>query len=87
MLLLRVICYAALAIVVFGAIALFAPFILGLCQNASGGTIKCTDPTYRWFFETGFTIVMMSIFTGVPSLLALGGIGFAIRDVLFRPAN
>ncbi len=81
MLVLRVACYAALATMVFGGVALFAPFVFDLCRNASGGVVKCTDPTYRWFFETGFVIVMMGIFTGLPGLLALGGVAFAVRDL------
>ncbi|MEQ8825525.1 MAG: hypothetical protein RIC14_14245 [Filomicrobium sp.] len=79
--LLRVLCYLALAVMLFGAIALFGPFLLGVCEDASSGTVKCTDPTYRWFFETGFMIVMMGIFTGLPSLLALGGIVFSVIDL------
>lgn len=84
MILLRFVCYTALVIMLFGAIALFAPFIFGFCRNASGGIIKCTDPTYRWWFETGFTIVMMGVFTGVPGLLALGGVVFSVVDLWRR---
>lgn len=79
----RVLCYGALVIVAAGAAGLFAPFMLDWCQNQSGGTIKCTSPFYRQIYEFGFTVVMMSIFTGVPALLALGGIFFTLID-LFR---
>lgn len=79
--LLRILCYVALAVMLFGALCLFGPLLLGLCEDTSGGTVKCTDPTYRWFFETGFMIVMMGIFTGLPSLLALGGLVFSLVDL------
>ncbi len=81
MFLLRALCYLALAVMLFGVIALFAPSMLGVCQNAPGASVKCTDPAYRWFFETGFTIVMLGIFTGVPTLLALGGLVFSVVDL------
>ena len=80
----RIICYAALAMVIIGSISLFVPFALDLCSNQSGGTVKCTAPFYRGVFEFGFVTVMMSVFTGIPTLLALGGIGFLIKDVFWR---
>ena len=84
----RVICYAALTIVLAGAFSLFAPFLLDLCKvirmsgkpflsssNQTGGTIKCTAPFYRSMFEFGFTIVMMSVYTGLPAILACAWAG------------
>ena len=67
--------------VVAGIICLLVPFMLGLCRNTSGGTISCTDPFYRQVFEFGFGVVLMSIFTGVPALLALAGLVFAALDL------
>lgn len=81
MMIARIICYAVLAVVIAGVISLFAPFMLGLCRNASGGTVSCTDPLYRDIFEFGFGTVLMTIFTGVPALLAVGGMIFAGLDL------
>ena len=81
MVIVRVICYAVLIFVVAGVISLFAPFMLGLCSNAFGGTVSCSDPFYRQMFEFGFGVVLMSIFTGVPALLALAGLVFASIDL------
>ena len=78
---LRVVCYAALVTMLFGVVSLFLPFALEYCKNASGGIVKCTSPSYRWYFETGFTIVMMGVFTGLPALLAFGGLIFLFFDV------
>ena len=81
MIIARVVCYAVLLFVIAGAVSLFAPFMLGLCRNASGGTVSCTDPVYRDMFEFGFGVILMSIFTGLPALLALAGLVFAIFDL------
>ncbi len=77
----RVVCYAALALVIAGAIALVAPFALGLCWNKSGGIIACSAPAYRQVYEFGFSVVLMAIFTGFPALLAIGGLVFSVIDV------
>lgn len=79
----KLICYVALIVVTFGALSLFLPFILDMCSNASGGTIACTSPTARSFYELGFTITMMAVFTGLPLLLALFGLIFFIKDLFF----
>ena len=81
MVIVRVTCYAVLGFVIAGALSLIAPFMLGLCRNASGGTVSCTDPFYRQMFEFGFGVVLMSIFTGVPALIALAGLVFASIDL------
>ena len=73
---LRVAYYIALANMLFGIVALFLPFAREHCTNASCGIVKCTSPTHWWFFETGFTIVMMGVFAGLPTPLGLGGLAF-----------
>ena len=80
----KVICYVALAVVLAGVISLFAPPMLELCSPLGGGTVKCTAPIYRSFYEFGFTVVMLTVFTGIPGLLALAGLVFLIRDVFWR---
>ena len=77
----RIICYAALALVIVGAASFFVPYWLELCSNQAGGTIRCTDPLYRTMAEFGFTVVMLSVFTGIPTLLSLGALIFAVVDV------
>lgn len=83
-LLLKVICYVALAVVAAGFISLVGPSMLGLCAEPVGTSIKCSDPLYRSIFEFGFTVVMLTVFTGLPGLLALGGVVFLVRDVFWR---
>lgn len=78
----KTLCYLALIIVITGGAALFLPFIFDLCQNQSGGTVGCDAPIYRSIYEYGFTIVMMSVFTGIPILLALIGLVLLIRRMV-----
>ena len=78
---LRILCYLALVIVLAGFVSLVFPFVTDNCANQSGGTVSCTNPFYRDMFEFGFTVVMFSIFTGLPGLLALGGIVFLVKDL------
>ena len=80
----KFICYAALALVVTGAISLFAPPMLELCSPLGGGTVTCTAPIYRSFYEFGFTVAMLNAFTGIPGLLAIAGLVFLIRDMFWR---
>jgi len=80
----RVVCYGALILVVAGAISLFAPFLLDLCAQPSGGTVTCADPFYRSIYEFGFTVVLMSVFTGAPALLAFAGLVFLIKDIFWQ---
>lgn len=80
----KFVCYVALAIVFAGVASLFVPSMLGLCSHASGGTLKCNDPMYHRIFEFGYTVVMLTVFTGIPGLLAMGGLVFLIRDVFWR---
>ena len=78
----RIVGYAMLGLVVAGSLSLILPFALDFCQNQSGGIITCSDPIYRDIFEFGFTVVMMSVFTGAPMLLALVGLAFVVTDII-----
>lgn len=80
----RIVCYAALAIVVAGAAGLFAPLALDLCANRPGSTAKCVAPIFRIIHEFGYTVILVTVFTGLPGLLALGGVVFLVRDVFWR---
>lgn len=81
---LRVVCYLALVIMVAGFLSLVGPFVLNLCREAGGGQIACDAPVYRDVYEFGFMVVMMGVFTGLPALLAMGGVGFGVYDLFFR---
>lgn len=78
---LRFLCYTALVIVLIGLLSLVLPFAFDLCSTQSGGIVNCTSELYRKFYEFGFTVVMMSIFTGVPGILAIGGVVFLFKDI------
>gem|GEM_PF-5014403 len=73
--------YVSLFLVSMGAAALFFPFIFDLCQNKSGGIISCTTPLFRSIYEFGFTVTLMSIYTGFPIFLALAGFILVVRRI------
>ncbi len=79
----RIVCYGGLVFVLAGTISLIVPFLLNLSAQ-SGGTVTCTDPFYRSIYEFGFSIVLMSVFTGAPVLLAFAGLVFLIKDIFWR---
>ena len=81
---LKIISYLALAILLFGAISFFIPFLLDLCRNAPAATVSCDAPIYRTFYELGFTILMLAVFTGLPTLLALCGLYFLVKDCFLQ---
>lgn len=78
---LRIVCYLALVIVLAGIVSLIWPFATDHCSNQSGATVSCTSTLYQTMYEFGFTVVMMAIFTGLPALLALGGVVFLVKDI------
>ncbi len=77
----RLICYVALAVVLSGFAALALVSLLGACPNLSTGSVSCTSPFYQSVAEYGISIVLVTVFTGLPGLLAIAGAVFAIRKV------
>lgn len=78
--LLRILCYVSLAVVMFGILSLFVPVSMGACQTSSG-SIDCISPVYQKLNELGYGIVLATVFTGLPGLLAMGGIYFLVSDI------
>lgn len=77
------ICYAALIVVAGGFLGMLVLSAGDFCSSLSTGSIKCGSETAQSLAELSFGIVLITIFTGIPGLLALGGVIFAII-ALFR---
>ena len=78
------ICYAALALLAgsfFGMLVLSGS---GDCTRLSSAAIKCSPGIAQTFAELSFGILLVSVFTGIPAFLALGGVIFAIRALWKR---
>lgn len=78
---LRVVCYVALAIVVSGIGAMVLVSMLDVCPTLHEGGISCNAPIYQHIAEFGMTVLLLTVFTGFPALLAIGGIVFLARDI------
>jgi hypothetical protein len=77
-LILRVVCYLALALIVSSIVALVAAMTFGDCTQ-SGESVACTSSLLQGIVSAASITLLTSVFTGLPTLLALGGIFFLIR--------
>jgi hypothetical protein len=78
-LLLKLICYAALALVVAGIGAIVLVAQGGVCSRLDEGAVECISPFYTNLGMFGLTVALTLVLTGLPALL---GIVFLIRDLM-----
>lgn len=77
----RIICYLALAAVVLGIGGMYILSATGACPRISTGGIACTTDFYTQLAEFSMTIMLLTVFTGVPALLAMAGVIFLLYDL------
>ncbi|MCC2111008.1 MAG: hypothetical protein KDJ16_03130 [Hyphomicrobiales bacterium] len=83
-LLFRLFCYAALAAVI-AAFALLALLpAIGACTTIGSGGITCGSPWATEAATYAFSIVLLTVFTGIPALFALAGAGFLVHGLYRR---
>lgn len=75
----RVLCYPSLVIVVAAFVAIEV-LHGGACPRIDTGAVFCNDPVSQEWANFALSVALLSFFTGVPLLLALGGLWFLIRD-------
>jgi hypothetical protein len=80
-LLLRLICYAALAVILAAGIALIVVNVNGQCSPPSEIGMTCTTKFSQRLADFGLNIAGRTLDTGVPIVLAVGGLIFLMRDV------
>jgi hypothetical protein len=80
-LLLRLICYPALAIVVAAGIALIVVWVNGQCSPVSEIGMTCATKFSQRVADFGFGVAGIVLDDGYPIVLAVGGLIFLIRDV------
>ncbi len=80
-LLLRLVCYAALILVVLGFGSVIVLSLTQACSRIDTGAIVCSSETYKQIGEFGMGVMLVTVFTGLPMLLALGGVFFLIRKI------
>ncbi len=80
-LLLRILCYAALLIVVVGFGSVILLSVTDACSRIDTGAIVCSSESYKQIGEFGMGVMLVTAFTGLPMLLALGGVFFLLRKI------
>jgi hypothetical protein len=81
---LKVICYVALGALLAGFAALAVLGALDICPRLDEGGISCVSPAFEVIASIAMAIVLLSVFMGLPALLALGGFIFLVFDLLRR---
>ena len=79
-LLLRLICYPALAILIAAGVALAFGRVNGECSPMSEIGVTCATKFSQSLADFGFYVVTLVMDTGVPIVLATGGLIFLLRD-------
>jgi hypothetical protein len=80
-LLLRLICYPALAIVVAAGVALIVVWVNGQCSPVSEIGMTCATKFSQRVADFGFGVAGIVLDDGYPIVLAVGGLIFLMRDV------
>jgi hypothetical protein len=79
-LLLRLICYPALAIVVAAGVALIVVKVNGQCPPLTEIGVTCITKLSQRLADFGLAVGVFTLDTGVPIVLAVGGLIFLFRD-------
>ena len=85
-LLLRLICYPSLAIVIAAGVALIVVSVNGQCSPVSEIGMTCTTKFSQRLADFGLAAAGFILDTGVPLVLAVGGLIFLMRDLRRRKA-
>ena len=85
-LLLRLICYPALAIVLAAGAALIVISVNGQCPPINEAGVTCATKFSQHLADFGLTVAGFALDTGLPLVLAVGGLIFLMRDV-WRKTN
>jgi hypothetical protein len=84
---LKIICYVALGALLAGFAVLAFLGVLDICPRLDEGGISCVSPVFEVIASIAMAIVLLSVFMGLPALLALGGLIFLAFDLLRRGAS
>ncbi|MBK8067415.1 MAG: hypothetical protein IPK27_07240 [Rhodanobacteraceae bacterium] len=78
--LLRVLCYASLAVVVWAFVTV-QMLLGGDCPRIDTGAVICNTPAAQETANAALGVILVTFFTGVPGLFALGGAIFLVKDL------
>lgn len=80
-LLLRLICYPALALVLAAAVALTVVKVNGQCPPLSELGVTCATKVSQHLADFGLTVAFYTFASGAPAAFAIGGLIFLFRDI------
>ena len=80
-LLLRLICYLTLAILLAAGVALAVVWVNGQCSAPIDMAVTCVTRFEQGLANFGLTVAVFALDTGVPIVLAVGGVIFLMRDL------
>ena|SRR5258708_788568 len=83
-LLLRLICYPALAVMLAAGAALAIVWVNGQCPPLDEVGVTCATKFSQRLADFGLSIALFSAFTGIPAIPALGGVVFLVLDLRRR---
>ena len=79
-LLLRLICYPALVVVFAAGVALLVVKVNGQCPPMNDFAVTCATKFSERLANFGLAVAGFALDTGVPLVLAVGGLIFLMRD-------
>jgi len=81
----RWLCYASLVVVLGGFLGAMLLSGLDLCPTFNEGGISCISPFYERLATWSMTVMLLTVFTGLPGLLAIAGaVQLIVRAVRWR---
>ena len=84
-LLLRLICYPALAIVAAASVSLIVVSVNGQCPRINSGIgVTCATLLSQRLADFGLAVMSYTLDTGYPIVLTAGGLIFLLRDIRGR---
>ena len=78
--LLRVLCYACLAVVAWAFVTV-QMLLGGDCPRIDTGAVVCNTPAIQETANAALSVILVTFFTGFPALFALGGLVFLVKDL------
>ena len=77
----RLICYSTLATVLAAGAALLVISVNGQCPPVNEAGVTCATKFSQHLADFGLTVASFALDTGLPLVLAIGGLIFLMRDV------
>lgn len=78
---LRLLCYVTLLLFVVSIAILVVVTSMNLCETFNPAPLGCTSAGVLGAIRFAYSVILLGVFTGVPVLLALGGLVFLGFDV------